>query len=231
MTHQVFCDRCHKPTGSSSFEDIGEEKGVDVGGIAKEEKRKKKRFWWCKSCRFEARRCVICRNGVRGVWWGCGKCRHGGHQACLRDHYCEWRREFIDTSPVVSLGRRETRLLTGMRNEALMRPSVNSTVLSRRDTRMHDSLRPTAHTSQSQSTLVPISSQTSVGIDTSAPRTSGETARSTDLGYSNSGLAEGWGWSACPSGCGCRCRVIRVTEGERDDGPGEGQDDGELGVI
>lgn len=39
----------------------------------------------------EARPCVVCRLGVRGLWMGCRRCRHGGHEGCLRAYYREWQ--------------------------------------------------------------------------------------------------------------------------------------------
>lgn len=66
VTHIAHCQRCRKPTGS--LEDIGDGS---------------KRFWYCKRCKREARVCAVCRLGVRGMWMGCGKCLHGGHQVGL----------------------------------------------------------------------------------------------------------------------------------------------------
>lgn len=73
VTHLAYCSRCGKGTGS--LEDVGMEK-------------RGKQFWYCQSCRLPAKECAVCRGGVRGLWMGCGKCRHGGHQACMRAFYC-----------------------------------------------------------------------------------------------------------------------------------------------
>lgn len=72
VTHLAYCSRCGKGTGS--LEDTGME-------------RHGKRFWYCKNCKLPAKQCAICREGVKGLWMGCGKCRHGGHQACMRTFY------------------------------------------------------------------------------------------------------------------------------------------------
>ncbi|WWD20381.1 hypothetical protein CI109_104857 [Kwoniella shandongensis] len=67
MTHTFHCQRCGKSTGS--LEDIGVEGKV---------------FWWCKKCRMGAKICAVCRKRIKGLWMGCRKCNHGGHQNCMR---------------------------------------------------------------------------------------------------------------------------------------------------
>ncbi|ORY34659.1 hypothetical protein BCR39DRAFT_513871 [Naematelia encephala] len=72
VTHIVHCARCGKSTGS--LDDIGIEA---------------KRFWWCKRCLLTAHKCAICHQGVKGIWMGCSRCRHGGHSQCMRLYYHE----------------------------------------------------------------------------------------------------------------------------------------------
>lgn len=72
VTHLAYCARCGRGTGS--LDDTGME-------------RRGKRFWYCKNCRLPAKQCAVCREGVRGLWMACGKCRHGGHQSCMRAFY------------------------------------------------------------------------------------------------------------------------------------------------
>jgi len=69
VTHLTYCSRCGKGTGS--LEDVG----MHNHG---------KQFWYCRKCRLAAKECAICQQGVRGLWMGCAKCRHGGHQGCMR---------------------------------------------------------------------------------------------------------------------------------------------------
>ena len=71
MTHIVHCARCRKSTG-----------GLDVAPGEAE-------MWWCKKCRHAARICSVCHSGVRGLWMGCGRCKHGGHQKCMRLYFRE----------------------------------------------------------------------------------------------------------------------------------------------
>jgi hypothetical protein len=74
VTHLTYCSRCGKGTGS--LEDVG----MHNHG---------KRFWYCKKCRLPAKTCVICQEGVKGLFMACSKCQHGGHQACMRSFYRE----------------------------------------------------------------------------------------------------------------------------------------------
>jgi hypothetical protein len=231
----AFCDRCHKVVGSSSFEDIGEEK-------------RGKKFWWCKMCKFEARRCVVCRLGVKGLWMGCEKCRHGGHEDCMRVYHCKSTGgPCFSESPPTSIqevwGIADTATVNNLRvsnshseyNAASAFSNNATSAFSNRDRsafedrdRDRDSTRYIAGTKEkdkdkdrdrdNQSILPPNSSQVSVSVD-SAPRTSGETLRSTNDGEAGK-TGHGYGWSACPSGCGCRCRVVAVGEGEGDIGTG-----------
>ena len=69
ITHLVNCAKCRKSTGA-----------IDAP-LAKSN------FWWCKNCKRPAKTCVVCHQAVKGLWMGCGKCKHGGHQKCLRLYY------------------------------------------------------------------------------------------------------------------------------------------------
>ncbi|KAK8849751.1 hypothetical protein IAR55_005086 [Kwoniella newhampshirensis] len=72
MTHTSHCQQCGRSTGS--LEDIGVEGKV---------------FWWCKKCRMGAKTCAVCRKRVKGLWMGCRKCDHGGHQNCMRLYHSQ----------------------------------------------------------------------------------------------------------------------------------------------
>lgn len=70
ITHPIYCCKCGKSTGT--VEDTADPHRV---------------FWWCPRCRRAAKICSICREPVRGLWMGCMRCRHGGHQRCMRLYY------------------------------------------------------------------------------------------------------------------------------------------------
>ncbi|OCF34320.1 hypothetical protein I316_03834 [Kwoniella heveanensis BCC8398] len=72
MTHRLHCQRCGKSTGE--LDDIGVEGKV---------------FWWCKRCKNGAKSCAVCRRNVKGLWMGCRRCGHGGHQPCIRLYHSQ----------------------------------------------------------------------------------------------------------------------------------------------
>ncbi|WVF68409.1 hypothetical protein IAT40_003174 [Kwoniella sp. CBS 6097] len=72
MTHRLHCQRCGKSTGE--LDDIGVEGKV---------------FWWCKRCKNGAKSCAVCRRVVKGLFMGCRRCGHGGHQPCMRLYHSQ----------------------------------------------------------------------------------------------------------------------------------------------
>ena len=81
ITHIVNCAKCRKSTGA-----------VDAP-IAQS------KFWWCKNCKRPAKTCVVCHAAVKGLWMGCGKCKHGGHQKCLRLYYSSTQLRVAPSEP------------------------------------------------------------------------------------------------------------------------------------
>lgn len=82
ITHIVNCAKCRKSTGAV---DIPLSQG---------------KFWWCKNCKRPAKTCVVCHQAVKGLWMGCGKCKHGGHQKCLRLYYSSAELRLATVEPV-----------------------------------------------------------------------------------------------------------------------------------
>ena len=169
VTHLTYCSRCGKGTGS--LEDVG----MHNHG---------KKFWYCKKCRLPAKSCVICLEGVKGLFMACAKCRHGGHQACMRTFY-----------------RMSLLLEHGIRLMAvdapLNLPPVDSAghPLSHVPSNDRDYLQLYGYgTSHESSTNI-------MGGD----RNSGETARSDGIRRHTV-----LGWTGCPKGCGCKCRIVPI---------------------
>ena len=170
MTHIVHCSRCQKSTGS--LEDIGSGK----------------EFWWCKKCRMSAKRCGICREGVIGLWMGCGKCHHGGHQRCMRLYYSEFFQCLPQAVTTICANSRSV--------DPEIVPSADKPSLPQSSSNGSSGLQRTIS--------VQGGSYDSSGY-VKRPRTSGETNRDSLVGKEGDLTA---GWNVCPTGCGCRCRGV-----------------------
>lgn len=183
VTHLVYCSRCGKGTGS--LEDTGME-------------RHGKRFWYCKNCKLPAKQCAICREGVKGLWMGCGKCRHGGHQACMRTFY----RTCPYPTPTYSV----------VGGETDRREVEKPLTIPAGDMADHGLSTTPSHEARDHLPLYGYGSShdSSTGLADRA-RGSSETARSGD-----EKREAGLGWTSCPRGCGCKCRVVPIHRESED---------------
>ncbi|WVQ84512.1 hypothetical protein IAT38_006666 [Cryptococcus sp. DSM 104549] len=165
MTHTFHCQRCGKSTGS--LEDIGVEGKV---------------FWWCKRCGLDSKSCAVCRRGVRGLWMGCRRCNHGGHQKCMRLYHA--------TAPLIPYNF----------SDPHSHPQPHGGQLRPRS--------PSQGTNAANSAINASSVYASAisGYTLSTTEASGGTEY-TGGGDAGEGAFKG-GWGVCPTGCGCRCRRV-----------------------
>jgi hypothetical protein len=152
---------------------------------------------------------------AKGLWLGCGACKHGGHHGCMVNYFGE---QLVPPSVLNT----ETRVATAQlrttpsnQQEQTRRPPLTRQQ-SPAGLRRNQSVHPGQSGLSGFSTAsLPGTSHESSGYVDRSTRTSGETDRN------EGALDDGEGryvqkWNACPQGCGCHCRTVMAPREARE---------------